>query len=235
MSRIVPLFAPGWGFPYPAAPELRASSPASPYVRACRPVRNSLGRWQNTDFPPPSRAGLRSSGFWLVAVALSLDLGATGLSVCDRAGGFGLSVALGMSRSAASAVTEGKAVFVLWHGRQYDDHCISGHRRSRYQSVKGIDERPFLPSGARPRDRQRHRPVDRRTIDCAHVGTASARTMDGSGAHVSIRMPVGVQVDCAAAEASLSRSVHLALSPWALGNGRRRGPDTVARRPGSTG
>jgi hypothetical protein len=52
----------------------------------------------HADFPPTSRAGHRISGFWLVAVALSLGSGATKVSLCDWAGRFGLSVALTCSR-----------------------------------------------------------------------------------------------------------------------------------------
>jgi hypothetical protein len=99
---------PRWGFPYPAAREPLASSPASPHVRACRPMRTSITQWHTPISHQPREQDTGAPAFWLVAVALSPGSGATGLPVCDWAGWFRLSVALGTSRSAASAVAEAR-------------------------------------------------------------------------------------------------------------------------------
>jgi hypothetical protein len=98
MSRIAPPLASWVGVPLPAAPELR--SEFSSESSCTHPSADeSLGTaMAHTDYPLTSRVRQRSAGFLLVALPLSLGSEATGLSLCDWAGRFCLSLALTCSR-----------------------------------------------------------------------------------------------------------------------------------------
>jgi hypothetical protein len=62
------LSTPVCGFPLPAAPELRSEFSSEPSCTDLSADERLVNAMAHTDFPPTSRAGHRSLGFWLVAV-----------------------------------------------------------------------------------------------------------------------------------------------------------------------